>query len=422
MAMTFAEKVLAKYAKEQTVVPGQIVTVHPDYLLTHDNTAAIIQKIQPELGTYGVYDPTLSIIVLDHVIPAASEKTATNHKFIREFVNKHNIKHFFDVGYGVCHQLVVEQGLALPGKLLLGSDSHTCSYGAVGAFSSGIDRTEAASLILTGETWLKVPQTIKMVVQGTLQKGVTAKDVILHIIGDISASGANYCSVEFHGDVDQFSVDDRFTIANMGVEMGAKNAVFLADQITKRYLSSIGIPENKYTPLYPDIDASYAKELEYDLSAIAPVVACPHTVDNVKPVTELAGLNINQCLLGTCTNGRVSDFQVAAEVLKGKTIHPSVRLLLLPASKRVLEEALQKGILETLIKAGGTLLPPGCGPCLGAHQGVLAPGERCLSTANRNFRGRMGCKDAEIYLASPATVAASAVHGKITNPRKELNI
>lgn len=422
MGMTFAEKVLAIYAKEQTVVPGQIVTVRPDHLLTHDNTAAIIQKIQPELETYGVYDPALSVIVLDHVVPAASEKTATNHKLIREFVKKYNIKHFFDVGYGVCHQIVVENGLALPGKLLLGSDSHTCSYGATGAFSSGIDRTEAASLMLTGETWLKVPQTIKMVLQGTIQNGVTAKDVILHIIGDISASGANYCSVEFHGDVDQLSVENRFTIANMSVEMGAKNAVFFADDITRRYLSLIGISEKSYVPLRPDEDASYSKKLEYDLSTIVPVIACPHTVDNVKPVTDLAGLEISQFLIGTCTNGRISDLHAAAEILKGKTIHPSVRLLILPASKRILEESLHRGILATLIKAGGTLLPPGCGPCLGAHQGVLAPGERCLSTANRNFKGRMGCKDAEIYLASPATVAASAVHGKITDPRKEMNV
>ena len=222
MTMTFAEKVLAKYAGKNSVIPGEIVTVHPDHLLTHDNTAAIIQKISKELDEYGVYSNQLSIIVLDHVIPAASEKTAMNHKNIRDFVKKHKIQHFFDVGNGICHQIVVEKGLALPGKLLLGSDSHTCSYGAIGAFSSGIDRTEAAALMLTGETWLKVPQTIKMELNGKLVTGVYAKDVILYIISEISASGANYCSVEFHGDVEQFSVEDRFTISNMGVEMGAK--------------------------------------------------------------------------------------------------------------------------------------------------------------------------------------------------------
>ena len=418
MGMTFVEKILAKYAGLDDVLPGQIVTVHPDHLLTHDNTAAIIQKITPELVKYGVYSKSLPIIVLDHVIPAVSEKTATNHKVIREFVKKHKIEIFFDIGVGVCHQVVIEKGLALPGKLLLGSDSHTCSYGAIGAFSSGIDRTEAASLLLTGETWLKVPNSIKMILSGKLNTGVYAKDVILHIIGDISASGANYCSVEYHGDVDQLSVDDRFTIANMGVEMGAKNSVFFVDDVTNNYLDSIGVSSSSYDPISPDNDASYVQELEYNLSEIEPVVACPHTVDNVKSVSELSGLEIQQYLIGTCTNGRLSDFKVAAEILKGKKVDPNVRLLILPASKDVYEKALNAGIIEILVKSGGIPLPPGCGPCLGAHQGVLAPGERCLSTANRNFKGRMGCTEAEIYLASPATVAASALYGRITDPRE----
>jgi homoaconitate hydratase family protein len=418
MGMTFVEKIFAKYSGEKKVVPGQIVTVKPDHLLTHDNTAAIIQKIQPELEKYGVYDTSLSIIVLDHVIPAASEKTATNHKVIREFVKKYGIKHFFDVGCGVCHQIVVEQGLALPGKLLLGSDSHTCSYGAIGAFSSGIDRTEAASLMLTGETWLKVPHSIKIILNGKLQPGVSAKDVILHIIGDISASGANYCSVEFHGDVDQFSVEERFTLSNMGVEMGAKNAVFPVDLITTKYLESIGISASQYSAISPDKDAVYSKELTYNLEEIPPVVAFPHTVDNVKSINEIEELEIQQCLIGTCTNGRLSDFQIAAKILKGHKIHPNVRLLILPSSRQVYLDALNEGIIDILVEAGGLVLPPGCGPCLGAHQGCLAPGERCLSTANRNFKGRMGCKEAEIYLASPATVAISAIHGKISDPRK----
>ena len=420
MGMTFAEKILAKYSGGKNVVPGQIVTVCPDYLLTHDNTAAIIQKIKNELDEYGVYSKSLPVIVLDHVIPAASEKTASNHKIIREFVRSYGIENFFDVGTGVCHQVMIEEGLALPGKLLLGSDSHTCSYGAVGAFSSGIDRTEAASLLLTGETWLKVPNSIKIILRGKLKPGVFAKDVVLYIIGDISASGANYCSVEFHGDVEQFSVDDRFTMANMGVEMGAKNTVFLVDEVTTNYLDSIGVPRSAYKPVYPDEDASYMQELEYDLSDIVPVVACPHTVDNVKPITEVEGLEIQQCLIGTCNNGRLSDLKIAADILRGKKINRNIRLLILPASRKIYEEALREGIIESLVKSGGILLPPGCGPCLGAHQGVLAPGERCLSTANRNFKGRMGCKEAEIYLASPATVAASAIHGKITDPRREM--
>ena len=420
MDMTFAEKILAKYSGEKEVSPSQIVTVRPDHLLTHDNTAAIIGKIEPELEGYGIYSKDLSVIVLDHVVPAASEKTANNHKMIREFVKKFDIKRFFDVGAGICHQIMVEKGLALPGTLILGSDSHTCSYGAVGAFSSGIDRTEAASLILTGETWLKVPQTIKMNLFGNLNKGVFAKDVILHIIGDISASGANYCSVEYHGDVAQFSIDDRFTFANMGVEMGAKNSVFFVDNVTKKYLSSIGVSDSSYDAIYPDKNALYHQKLSYDLSDMVPMIARPHTVDNVKPASELSDIEIDQCLIGTCTHGRVSDLEIAAKILKDKKVNPNVRLLILPASKSIYEDAISKGIIQTLIKAGGVILPPGCGPCLGAHQGVLAPGEKCLSTANRNFKGRMGCKEAEIYLASPATVAASAIKGKITDPREVL--
>jgi homoaconitate hydratase family protein len=418
--MTFAEKILARYGHEKSVVPGQIVTVRPDHLLMHDNAAPIISKIQPELKEYGIFRKNLPVIVLDHVVPAAAEKNAAQHKQVREFVKTYKIPYFFDVGYGVCHQIVVEKGLALPGTVVLGSDSHTCSYGAVGAFSSGIDRTEAAALLLTGETWLKVPQSLKITLEGRLPRMVTAKDVILSIIGDVSASGADYASVEFHGTVSQFSVEERFTIANMGVEMGAKNAVFPADAVTGKYLTSIGIPKTKYKPVAPDPDATYERELSYDLSQVGPVVAVPHGVDNVKPVREVEGIEIHQCLLGTCTNGRVSDLRVAAKILKGKKVHPSVRLLILPASRQVYLDALKEGLITTLVAAGGTLLPAGCGPCLGAHQGVLAPGERCLSTSNRNFKGRMGCNEAEIYLASPATVAVSAIHGKITDPRKEV--
>ena len=413
---TFAEKILARKSGLKDVVPRQIVTVKPDHLLTHDNTSAIIGKISDELNEYGVVDRNLPIIVLDHVIPATNEKTANNHKRIREFVKKHQIKNFFDAGTGVCHQVVLEKGFAVPGSLVVGSDSHTCSYGAVNAFSTGIDRTEAASILLTGETWLKVPETIKITLEGKLKPFVSTKDLILHIIGDISSSGANYCSVEFHGDIGQFSVSDRFTIANMGVEAGAKNTVFLVDRITAEYLKKAGVKD--YNPVWADPDASYLKELRYDCSTIPPMIACPHNVDNVKPVSELTGIEIDQCLIGTCTNGRETDFRIAAEILKGKKVSSNVRLLILPASKTIFENCLRDGTIEILSNAGAIILPPGCGPCLGAHQGVLAPGERCLSTANRNFKGRMGCKKSEIYLASPATVAASAIHGKITDPRK----
>ena len=417
MSQTFVEKILAKYSNKKNVEPSQIVTVKPDHLLTHDNTAAIISKITPELEKYGVYSKELSIIVLDHVIPAASEKTATNHKKIREFVKKFNIKNFYDVGAGVCHQIVVEKGHALPGKILLGSDSHTCSYGAIGAFSSGIDRTEAASLILTGETWLKVPGSIKINLEGKLNKGVYSKDLILNVIGDLSASGANYCSVEYHGDLENLTVDDRFTVANMGVEMGAKNSVFFVDKVTREYLKKINVKEDDYLSVKADSDAKYLKEYNYDLGELSPVVACPHSVDNVKTVNELGNIEVQQGLIGTCTNGRESDFYVAAKILKGNKIAKNVRLLILPASRSIYQNILKDGLVDIFVDSGAIILPPGCGPCLGAHQGCLAPNERCISTANRNFKGRMGCKEAEIYLGSPATVAASMLTGRITDPR-----
>ena len=420
MGHTFAEKLLARYAKKDDVVPGEIVTVHPDHLLMHDNAAPIVKKITADLDAYGICDPSMPIIVLDHVIPAADEKIAANHQLIRGFVKKYNLPYFYDIGEGICHQIVIEKGLALPGKLLLGSDSHTCSYGAVGAFSTGIDRTEAAALLLTGETWLKVPKSIRINLLGAIRSPVSAKDVVLWVIGQIGASGADYCSMEYHGDLVQFSIDDRFTIANMGVEMGAKNAVFPVDKVTTKYLQSLRVAPTQYTAVSADPDATYASTRDVPLDEIPPMVAVPHHVDSVKPVAEVAGIHLHQCLLGTCTNGRVSDLKVAAKILKGKTIHRDIRLLILPASRQVYLDALKEGYIDIFLKAGGVVLPPGCGPCLGAHQGVLAPGERCLSTSNRNFKGRMGCKDAEIYLASPATVAASAIHGVITDPRSEV--
>jgi len=418
MSATFAEKVLAKRSQEKKVVPGQIVTVKPDHLLMHDNAAPITAKITAELDKYGVVNPELPIIVLDHVIPAADEKTATNHKKIRDFVKKFDITNFFDIGCGICHQVVVEKGLSLPGQIVLGSDSHTCSYGAVGCFATGIDRTEAAALLLTGETWLKVPESIKVNLKGQLNPPVSAKDLILHIIGDMGADGANYCSVEYHGDVKALSIDDRFVMSNMGVEMGAKTAAFKVDRITANYLRSAGIDRTAYESVWADKKAKYLMEKEYDLSRIEPVVAFPHKVDNVKSIGEAKGISVDQCLIGTCTNGRLSDLEAAAIILKGRQVHPDTRLLVLPASRTIYEQAARKGIIKTFLDSGAVVLPSGCGPCLGAHQGVLAPGEKCISTANRNFKGRMGCKDAEIYLGSPATVAASALTGEISDPRE----
>jgi homoaconitate hydratase family protein len=419
MGMTFAEKLLARKAGLDTTRPGQIVTVRPDRLLSHDNTAAIVQKIAKDLERFGVCDPELHVVVLDHVVPASSEKEAANHKVIRDYVRRFGIPHFFDVGVGVCHQVMVEKGLALPGMLIVGSDSHTCMYGAVGAFSTGIDRTEAAALLLTGETWLKVPQSVRVNLEGKLSPGVSAKDLILRIIGDVGADGAAYECVEYHGDTAALDMSDRLTISNMAVEMGAKASAFEVDAIAVAYLENSGVKRDAYDPVWADGDATYERTLHYDMSTIVPVVAKPHAVDNVVDVGDVKGTPIDQCLIGTCTNGRAKDFEEAAAILSGRRIAEGTRLLLLPASKAILRETLASGAMQALVEAGGMLLPPGCGPCLGAHMGILAPGERCLSTSNRNFKGRMGCKDAEIFLASPATVAATALHGKISDPRKE---
>lgn len=418
MGHTFAEKVLMKKANLSEISVNQIVIVKPDHLLTHDNTSAIVSKVEEDLKKYGIVSKTLSIIAIDHTVPAVDEKTATGHKKIRDFVKNYGIENFFDVGEGVCHQLVVEKGFALPGKLILGSDSHTCMYGALNCFSTGIDRTEAAVLLLTGETWLKVPSTIKIVVKGKLNDYSTGKDFVLKIIGDVGADGANYKALEYHGEIKNIHIDDRFTIANMGIEMGAKIAVFPFDNLTKEYLK--GRTKEEYEPVWADDDAHYEKTLNYNLDEIEPMVAKPHTVDNTSKVKEVEGKEINQALLGTCTNGRLNDFKLAAKILKGKKVAKNVRLLLLPASRKVLEESFKDGTLQSLVDAGGILLPPGCGPCLGAHQGLLAGGEVCVSSSNRNFKGRMGSKNAEIFLASPLTVASSALTGKITDPREVL--
>jgi len=417
MPLTFAEKVLARKAGLSRVVPGQIVTVKPDHLLMHDNTSAIVAKVAEDLKAYGLVDRRLPVIAIDHVVPAVDEKTALGHAKIRQFVREYGLAHFFDVGEGVCHQLMVEKGLALPGMLVLGSDSHTCTYGALGAFATGIDRTEAAVLLLTGETWLKVPETIRVTLSGRLPRGVLGKDLVLRIIGDIGADGANYRAVEFHGGIGGLSMDDRLTVANMGIEMGAKIAVFPVDAATEAYLAEHA-PGAEWEAVWADAGAAYGRELCYDLSSLEPLVARPHTVDNVAPVSAVAGLPVHQAFLGTCTNGRLSDLRAAASILAGKKVAPGVRLLVIPASRSIFLAASADGTLATLVEAGAMVAPPGCGPCLGAHQGLLAPGERCVSSSNRNFQGRMGSKDAEVFLASPLTVAASALRGVLTDPRE----
>ena len=416
MGMTFAQKILAQKAGLDHVAPSQIVTVTPDFCMSHDNTAAI-SKIFAKIGVDRVKDPERFVIVLDHTVPPSTEKYALGHKEIRQFVAQQGIEHFYDGGVGICHQVLPEKGFALPGTLILGSDSHTTTYGAFGAFSAGIGRSEMAVLYATSKIWLKVPESFKIVVHGKLREPVTSKDLILRIIGDIGADGALYRSVEFTGEaIAEMSQASRMVLSNMAVEMGAKNGYIAPDDKTFRFLEGRAV--RKYYPVYPDPDAEYEKVLEFDASSLGPQVAKPHTVDNVSPVEEVAGTKIDQALLGTCTNGRLEDLRLAARILKGKKIAKGVRMLVLPASQEVLLDALAEGLIDTFVRAGALVLNPGCGPCLGAHQGVLAPGEVCLSTANRNFKGRMGSREAEIYLASPATVAASALTGVITDPRE----
>ncbi len=414
MGQTFSEKVLSLKAGKQ-VGTGDVVTVSPDFILTHDNSAAIIKEFQ-KLGISKVLCPQKIVIVLDHVVPASAEKYAQNHKSIREFVSAQGISHFYDVHNGVCHQVFVEEGFAVPGALILGADSHTTSYGAFGAFSAGIGRSEAASVWATGKIWLRIPETIKIVLSGLLPRGVFAKDIILKIIGDEGADRANYKAVEFAGEGSRgLSLASRLVLANMSAEMGAKNGYFPPDDKIFDFLKDRA--RESYRPLYSDPDARYESILEFDLSTLEPQVACPHTVDNVKPVTEVVGKSFHQAVIGTCTNGRYEDLKVVADILRGKCIASSVRVLVIPASRTEYLKALHDGILEALVQAGCIILNPGCGPCLGAHQGILAPGEVALSTANRNFRGRMGSRDSEIYLASPATVAASVIKGEIMDPR-----
>jgi 3-isopropylmalate dehydratase large subunit len=419
MGETFAEKILSKKARND-VKPGEVVIVSPDFVLSHDNTAAISVSFK-KMGAQRVKSPAKLVVVLDHVVPPSSEQYALNHKLIREFVREQGIKNFYDVGSdgGICHQVLSEKGFALPGTLIVGADSHTTTYGAFGAFSVGIGRSEVASVWVTDEIWLMVPKSMRINLRGKLKEGVTAKDVILYLIGQLGSDGANYMSVEFHGEVvESMSQSSRMVLTNMAAEMGAKNAYIPPDEKTFEWIGDRAKAE--FEPLYPDDDALYEEIHTFDLNDLTPQVAAPHTVDNVYPVEEVEGVEIHQALLGTCTNGRLEDLEDARRILKGKKVKPGVRLLVIPASWEVYKKAVKRGIIEDLVEAGAIILNPGCGPCLGAHQGILAPGEVAISTSNRNFKGRMGSREASIYLASPMTVAASAVEGKITDPRRFL--
>ncbi len=403
MGKTFVEKILGAPA-------GAIVFKKPDIILTHDNTASIFKTFE-KMGGEKIADPDQLLIVLDHNAPPTNAKLATQYQDIRNIVDDQGISKFYDAGRGICHQIMSYH--AKPGMTIVGSDSHTCTAGAFNAFAAGIDRTESAGLWKKSETWFRVPDSMKITLKGSLPDGVFAKDISLYIIGKIGSAGADYLSIEYHGDgVDNLTISDRMTLANLASEMGAKNAVFPLDEVLSNFYAE------EVKGLWADADAQYVKEMEINLSDLYPLVAAPHNVDNVKAIAEVAGKKLHQGLIGTCTNGRIEDIRMAAEILSGKQIKKGFQLLVIPASKEIYQQAIQEGLVSVLLDAGANFLSSSCGPCLGTGQGIPADGFTVISTANRNFKGRMGNPLAEIYLASPATVAYSALNGVITDPRK----
>lgn len=400
--LTFVEKVLRAKC-------GSIVFKTPDIVLTHDNTASI-KKTFEKMGGCKVKNPDQLLVVLDHNAPPTNARLATDYQTVRELVQEQGIKKFYDAGSGICHQIMSYH--AKPGMIIVGSDSHTCTAGAFNALAAGIDRTEAAGLWKRSETWFRVPESIKITLNGKLPEGVYAKDLSLWIIGMIGSAGANYMSIEYHGDgVRNLSISERMTLANLASEMGAKNAVFPPDKVLEEFYGQ------KVKGIWADEGARYFKEYEINVSDLVPLVAAPHHVDNVKSISEVKGVKLNQGLIGTCTNGRLEDLRIAAKILDGKQVAAGFQLLVAPASKEIYLDAIEEGIITKLIKAGATILGSSCGPCLGTGQGIPADGFAVISTANRNFLGRMGNKTAQIYLASPATVACSALRGEITDPR-----
>lgn len=400
---TFVEKLFNAPA-------GSIVFKKPDIVLSHDNTASIMKTFQKMDGQQ-VAHPEQLLVVLDHNAPPTSAALANNYESIRQFVNEQKVERFHDIGSGICHQIMAQY--AKPGMVIVGSDSHTCTAGAFNAFAAGIDRTETAGLWSQGETWFRVPESLKINLHGRMPEGVYAKDLSLWIIGMIGSSGADYMSIEYHGEaVRQFSVSERMTLANLASEMGAKNAVFPNDDVLVKHLG------HEYEGIEADHDADYSREIDINLNELFPVIAAPHHVDNVQSLSSLKGTKIQEAVIGTCTNGRIEDLRDAADVLEGKKVHPDTQLLVIPASKDIYMQALEEGIVKIILSAGGNFLGSSCGPCLGTGQGIPADNYNIISTANRNFKGRMGNKNAFIYLASPAAVALAAVNGEITDPRK----
>ncbi len=433
---TFAQKALARAAGLDAVEVGQVVDARPDVVLSHDNTAAI-RRIWQQFGQEHVVIPERIAITLDHAVPAPTTRHAQNHAEIRAFVAEQGIKNFFEVGRGICHQVLSEEAVVLPGQTILGADSHTTHFGWMGAFGAGIGRSEVATLWATGELWLRVPESIRIVLDGDLPVGVTAKDFALHIIGDLGADGGLYASIEFSGSgIEALSIDSRMVLPNMMAEFGAKNAYVAPDERTVDYLRSkikdreaddFGTGEKDRgeaqffdlrSSIFPDSDANYLAEYHYTAADLEPTIACPHTVDNVVPLSQVAGTTVQQAFLGTCTNGRLEDLAAAADIVRGRRVARGTRLLVIPASSQVLSAALAAGYIQTLVDAGAVIGVPGCGPCMGNHMGIPALGEVTISSANRNFRGRMGTPESEIYLANPAVVAASAIAGQIADPKE----
>jgi 3-isopropylmalate/(R)-2-methylmalate dehydratase large subunit len=435
---TFVQKALARCAGLPAVEIGQVVDARPDVVLSHDNSAAI-RSTWLQFGQPRVLIPDRLAITLDHAVPAPTTKHAQNHAEIRRFVKEQGIRNFWEVGRGICHQVLSEEAVVLPGQTILGADSHTTHFGWLGAFGAGIGRSEVATLWATGELWLRVPETLRVELSGALPLGVTAKDFALRLIGDLGVDGGLYYAIEFVGDgIYALSLESRMVLPNMMAEFGAKSAHIAPDEAVFNYLApryqarlirqgreEISLEEAharvRAGALYADESATYAAVYRYDAATLEPYVACPHSVDNVVPVSQMAQTSVQQAFLGTCTNGRLEDIAAAAQVVAGKKVAEGTRFLVIPSSSQVLQAAMHAGYIATLVEAGAVIGVPGCGPCMGNHMGIPAPGEVTISSANRNFRGRMGTPDSEIYLASPAVVAASAVLGRIGDPREVAN-
>ncbi len=417
--MTLTEKILAVHSDKKKVSPGEFINVRVDLILANDITAPIAIREFQRIGVDKVFDAKRVVMVPDHFMPSKDIASAEQAKLMREFCYEHGTL-YFEVGQmGIEHVLLPEQGLVLPGEVAIGADSHTCTYGALGAFATGMGSTDIAAAMATGDIWMKVPPTIKLVYHGSLGEWVGGKDLILYTIGDIGVDGALYSAMEFTGEaIDDLSMDGRFTMANMAVEAGAKAGLFRVDNKTQLYIKSKA--ERPYNVYEPDNDTEYSRVIEYDVSALEPHVALPHSPANVKPISRVGNIEINQAVIGSCTNGRLEDLRIAAQILKGRKVHPRVRCIIIPGSQQVYLDALTQGPIEIFIGAGAVVSTPTCGPCLGGHMGVLADGERCISTTNRNFVGRMGSPKSEVYLSSPAVAAASAIMGRIASPEEVL--